>query len=185
MSVSGLLREKLFTDRSVVLTSATLKLGGDFNGVGASLGLAPEGTAGDDLPHWKGVDVGSPFDYPKQGILYVAKHLARPARDGDRGDMLDELTELIEAAGGRTLGLFSSMRAAQLGGGGTAFPYPRVPDPAPGRGDARRADQELRGRPADLSVRHAVALAGRRRARAPAASWSSWTRSRSRARTTR
>lgn len=38
MNVSGLLREKLFTDRSVVLTSATLKLGGDFNGVGASLG---------------------------------------------------------------------------------------------------------------------------------------------------
>ena len=110
----GLLREKLFTDRSVVLTSATLKLGGDFNGVGASLGLAPEGTEGEDLPQWKGVDVGSPFDYPKQGILYVAKHLSRPARDGDRGDMLDELTELIQAAGGRTLGLFSSMRAAQL-----------------------------------------------------------------------
>ncbi|MCM1942649.1 ATP-dependent DNA helicase [Streptomyces sp. G3] len=114
MSVSGLLREKLFTDRSVVLTSATLKLGGDFNGVGASLGLAPEGTEGEDVPQWKGVDVGSPFDYRKQGILYVAKHLARPARDGDRGDMLDELTELIQAAGGRTLGLFSSMRAAQL-----------------------------------------------------------------------
>ncbi|MFD4084614.1 hypothetical protein, partial [Streptomyces bacillaris] len=49
----------------------------------------------------------------KQGILYVAKHLSRPARDGDRGDMLDELTELIQSAGGRTLGLFSSMRAAQ------------------------------------------------------------------------
>jgi ATP-dependent DNA helicase DinG len=114
MSVSGLLREKLFADRSVVLTSATLKLGGDFNGVAASLGLAPEGTEGEDLPQWKGIDVGSPFDYPKQGILYVAKHLARPARDGDRGDMLDELTELIQAAGGRTLGLFSSMRAAQL-----------------------------------------------------------------------
>ncbi len=114
MSVSGLLREKLFADRSVVLTSATLKLGGDFNGVGASLGLAPEGTEGDDLPKWKGIDVGSPFDYRKQGILYVAKHLARPARDGDRADMLDELTELIQAAGGRTLGLFSSMRGAQL-----------------------------------------------------------------------
>ncbi|WP_282792339.1 ATP-dependent DNA helicase [Streptomyces sp. CC224B] len=113
MSVSGLLREKLFTDRSVILTSATLKLGGDFNGVGASLGLPPEGTQGDDLPVWKGVDVGSPFDYRRQGILYVAQHLARPARDGARGDMLDELTELIEAAGGRTLGLFSSMRGAQ------------------------------------------------------------------------
>ncbi|MEV0438150.1 ATP-dependent DNA helicase [Streptomyces spectabilis] len=113
MSVSGLLREKLFTDRSVVLTSATLKLGGDFNGVGASLGLAPEGTRADDAPVWKGVDVGSPFDYRKQGILYVAQHLARPGRDGTREDMLDELAELIEAAGGRTLGLFSSMRAAQ------------------------------------------------------------------------
>lgn len=113
LSVSGLLREKLFADRSVVLTSATLKLGGDFNGVGASLGLAPEGTAGDDIPQWKGLDVGSPFDYPKQGILYVAKHLATPGREGSRTDMLDELAELVEAAGGRTLGLFSSMRAAQ------------------------------------------------------------------------
>ncbi|MFE0424095.1 ATP-dependent DNA helicase [Streptomyces sp. NPDC058953] len=113
MKVAGLLREKLFTERSVVLTSATLKLGGDFNGVGASLGLPPEGTEGDDVPRWKGLDVGSPFDYPKQGILYVARHLATPGREGSRGDMMDELTELVESAGGRTLGLFSSMRAAQ------------------------------------------------------------------------
>ncbi|MFE6687383.1 ATP-dependent DNA helicase [Streptomyces sp. NPDC057743] len=113
LSVSGLLREKLFTDRSVVLTSATLKLGGDFNGVAASLGLGPEGTAGEDEPVWKGLDVGSPFDYGKQGILYVAKHLAQPGREGSRDDMLDELADLIEAAGGRTLGLFSSMRGAQ------------------------------------------------------------------------
>ncbi|MEU9113418.1 ATP-dependent DNA helicase [Streptomyces sp. NPDC048483] len=113
LSVSGLLREKLFDDRSVVLTSATLKLGGDFNGVGASLGLAPEGTEGEDAPPWKGLDVGSPFDYSKQGILYVAKHLAQPGREGNRQDMLDELAELVEAAGGRTLGLFSSMRGAQ------------------------------------------------------------------------
>ncbi|MFI1204531.1 ATP-dependent DNA helicase [Streptomyces sp. NPDC020883] len=113
LSVSGLLREKLFTDRPVVLTSATLKLGGDFNGVAASLGLGPEGTATEDEPVWKGLDVGSPFDYGKQGILYVAKHLAQPGREGSRDDMLDELAELIEAAGGRTLGLFSSMRGAQ------------------------------------------------------------------------
>ncbi|MEW2545460.1 ATP-dependent DNA helicase [Streptomyces sp. NPDC047002] len=113
LSVAGLLREKLFEDRSVTLTSATLKLGGDFNGVGASLGLAPEGTGGDEVPQWKGVDVGSPFDYRKQGILYVARHLNTPGREGSRTDMLDELAELVEAAGGRTLGLFSSMRAAQ------------------------------------------------------------------------
>ncbi|MBQ0985491.1 ATP-dependent DNA helicase [Streptomyces sp. F63] len=119
LSVSGLLREKLFTDRSVILTSATLRLGGDFNGVAASLGLPPEGTvtaAGEDaepVPQWKGVDVGSPFDYPRQGILYVAQHLSQPGREGGRGDMLDELAELVEAAGGRTLGLFSSMRGAR------------------------------------------------------------------------
>ncbi|MFE7132246.1 ATP-dependent DNA helicase [Streptomyces sp. NPDC057638] len=113
MTVSGLLREKLFADRSVVLTSATLKLGGDFNGVGASLGLSPEGVEGEDAPPWKGLDVGSPFDYPKQGILYVARHLSTPGREGSRADMMDELAELVEAAGGRTLGLFSSMRAAQ------------------------------------------------------------------------
>lgn len=117
LSVSGLLREKLFEERSVVLTSATLKLGGDFDGVGASLGLAPEGTVAekgeDPFPEWKGIDVGSPFDYRRQGILYVARHLSQPGRDSGREDMLDELTELVEAAGGRTLGLFSSMRGAQ------------------------------------------------------------------------
>jgi ATP-dependent DNA helicase DinG len=146
LSVSGLLREKLFAERSVVLTSATLKLGGDFNGVAASLGLGPEGAAApggsgglagsggsgeaaggagvsdgedaatggaEDEPVWRGVDVGSPFDYRRQGILYVARHLAQPGREGSREDMLTELAELIEAAGGRTLGLFSSMRGAQ------------------------------------------------------------------------
>ncbi|MFJ9446515.1 ATP-dependent DNA helicase [Kitasatospora sp. NPDC101235] len=130
LSVSGLLREGLYKERSVVLTSATLKLGGDFNGVAASVGLPSETrlpdvrTAGDTpeagpafgedaVPYWRGIDVGSPFKYPKQGILYVAKHLADPGRDPERPDMLDELAELIGAAGGRTLGLFSSMRGAQ------------------------------------------------------------------------
>ncbi len=121
LSVSGLLREKLFTERSVVLTSATLRLGGDFNGVAASLGLAPEGARTEpadgstesEPPPWQGIDVGSPFDYPRQGILYVARDLAQPGREGGREDMLDELADLITSAGGRTLGLFSSMRGAQ------------------------------------------------------------------------
>ncbi|MEV8096090.1 ATP-dependent DNA helicase [Kitasatospora sp. NPDC085879] len=127
LSVSGLLRENLYRDRSVVLTSATLKLGGDFNGVAASVGLPVEGRLADERvegevlpeggedapPPWRGIDVGSPFTYPKQGILYVAKHLPPPGREPDRPAMLDELAELIGAAGGRTLGLFSSMRAAQ------------------------------------------------------------------------
>ncbi|MFC4913403.1 ATP-dependent DNA helicase [Actinomadura gamaensis] len=62
---------------------------------------------------WTGIDVGSPFDHPRSGILYVARHLPQPGRDGLPDAYLTEITELIEAAGGRTLGLFSSMRAAR------------------------------------------------------------------------
>jgi ATP-dependent DNA helicase DinG len=62
---------------------------------------------------WHSLDVGSPFDYARNGILYVAKHLPPPGRDGLSESLLTELTGLVEAAGGRTLGLFSSMRAAK------------------------------------------------------------------------
>jgi ATP-dependent DNA helicase DinG len=62
---------------------------------------------------WRGLDVGSPFDHPRSGILYVARHLPAPGRDGLAAAYIDEIGELIEAAGGRTLGLFSSMRAAR------------------------------------------------------------------------
>jgi ATP-dependent DNA helicase DinG len=109
LSVAGLLREKLFGDRTVVLTSATLALGGSFDSAAGSVGLL----GGSGAPDWQGLDVGSPFDYPRQGILYLAKHLPAPGRDGTSPEALDELAELITAAGGRTLGLFSSRRAAE------------------------------------------------------------------------
>ena len=59
-----------------------------------------------------GLDVGSPFDYGTQGILYVAAHLPLPAATASHAQ-LDEIVELVDAAEGRTLGLFSSRRAAQ------------------------------------------------------------------------
>ncbi len=108
LSVNGLLREKLFADRSVVLTSATLELGGSFDAVARQVGLT-----GDEAPEWTGLDVGSPFDYPRQAILYVARRLPPPGRDGASPAAMDELATLVEAAGGRTLGLFSSTRAAE------------------------------------------------------------------------
>ena len=58
--------------------------------------------------------MGSPFDHAKSGILYVAAHLPPPGRDGTgSAEQLDEIASLIAAADGRTLGLFSSMRAAK------------------------------------------------------------------------
>ncbi|RUP82921.1 MULTISPECIES: ATP-dependent DNA helicase [unclassified Kocuria] len=107
LSVAGPLREGLFDGRTVVLTSATLAVGSSFSSVAGSLGLQGPGA-----PKWRGVDVGSPFDYRSQGILYVAKHLAKPGR-GVSHEQLDELLELLEASGGGALGLFSSRRAAE------------------------------------------------------------------------
>jgi ATP-dependent DNA helicase DinG len=124
LQVWAQLRDRLLAEKTVVLTSATLKLGGDFDAVATTVGLKPaERVAPDAEPDadgpadgrepWRGLDVGSPFDYGKQGILYVAAHLPRPGRDGLGARQLDEIVDLVDAAEGRTLGLFSSRRAAE------------------------------------------------------------------------
>jgi ATP-dependent DNA helicase DinG len=119
LEVAALLAERLFGRRTVVLTSATLSIGGSFEPIAAQWGLppragaAPPDAADQALLAWSGVDVGSPFDHARSAILYIAKHLPPPGRDGLPPSYLTELAELITAAGGRTLGLFSSMRAAR------------------------------------------------------------------------
>ena len=163
LQVGGLLAERLFKPRTVVLTSATLTLGGSFEPLARQWGLPQLGLSDRvaqpavqpvDLPgsgdavaaaagagagagagengdgngnggagqrgegdggglNWTGLDVGSPFDHRRSAILYVARHLPPPGRDGLSEAYLTELRELIQASGGRTLGLFSSMRAAR------------------------------------------------------------------------
>ena len=105
LSVAGMLSSRLFNTKTVVLTSATLTLGGNFNALAATWGL-PAGT-------WEGLDVGTPFDPQTHGILYTPRHLPDPGRDGLPPEVLEEISALIMAAGGRTLGLFSSRRAAE------------------------------------------------------------------------
>lgn len=107
LSVAGRLREGLFGRATTVLTSATLAVGESFDPVAGSLGLLGQGA-----PRWTGVDVGSPFDYPRQGVLYVARHLPRPGRTASP-DAYDELESLLRASGGGALCLFSSKRAAE------------------------------------------------------------------------
>jgi ATP-dependent DNA helicase DinG len=109
LEVGPVLRDRLFGEHTVTLTSATLALGGSFTPLANQWGL---NLPRDDQLSWTGLDVGSPFDHPRSGILYVARHLPPPGRDALPEAYLTELEELIEAAGGRTLGLFSSMRAA-------------------------------------------------------------------------
>jgi len=107
LSVAGTLATHLYDERTVVATSATLALGGQFDTIAAALGLA-----GSDLA-WQPLDAGSPFDYARQAILYVAAHLPRPTTSGLSEAAANELLELVRALGGRTLGLFSSRRAAE------------------------------------------------------------------------
>lgn len=105
LAVDDAISEHVLAGRAVVATSATLTLGGEFEPAARALGLRDQ--------RWHAEDFGSPFDFGRQGILYVAAHLPRPGRDGVSEQALVELGNLVEAAGGGALGLFSSLRGAQ------------------------------------------------------------------------
>lgn len=107
LSVAGLVRSRMLSSSTAVLTSATLTLGGAFDAVAGSLGLT-----GEDAPAWEGLDVGSPFDFRRTAMLYVATHLPPPGRQGVHDALLAELTALVDASAGGALGLFSSRAAA-------------------------------------------------------------------------
>ena len=124
LSVSHVLRRNLLTETPVIATSATLTVGNNFNAMAESIGFAlggasdeddeDEASAGDiDPANVQMLDVGSPFDFANQGVLYLPKHLPEPGREGPSEQVLEELGELIDAAGGRTLALFSSWRGVE------------------------------------------------------------------------
>jgi ATP-dependent DNA helicase DinG len=108
LAVGGALESGLFGEVTVIATSATLTLGGSFQHTAHELGL-PWPAEG-----WRGLDVGSPFDYARQGQLYVARDLPDPSKQSAAWqEAVDRMCcQLVEAAGGRTLGLFSSAAAA-------------------------------------------------------------------------
>ena len=120
LSVSQVLRSNLLTRKPVIATSATLTVGNNFDAMARSIGFLV-GADGDeevgndqiDPANVQMLDVGSPFDFANQGVLYLPKHLPEPGREGPSQEALDELGELIDAAGGRTLALFSSWRGVE------------------------------------------------------------------------
>ena len=120
LSVSHVLRSNLLTQSPVIATSATLTVGSGFDAMAKSIGFIV-GEEGDqevkdgdiDPANLQTMDVGSPFDFANQGMLYLPKHLPEPTRDGTSPQVLEELGELIDAAGGRTLALFSSWRGVE------------------------------------------------------------------------
>ncbi len=98
LDVGPAMNEGVWSQRTAILTSATIP---------SSL-AARVGIAGDDVVV---ADVGSPFDYEHNSMLYCAMHLPNPNSEGFRAAVHDELEALITAAGGRTLALFTSYRS--------------------------------------------------------------------------
>ena len=99
LDVGPTLNEGVWKQRTAILTSATIPVS-----LAARVGLPAEQT--------NSADVGSPFDYQHQALLYCAMHLPQPkATDAFRAAVADELVHLIAAAGGRTLALFTSWAA--------------------------------------------------------------------------
>ena len=118
--VGGLLRERLFGRSTVVLTSATLALGGNFDALARQWGLPPADV--------RAPTTRCPIPRPRSGRGWMSARRSRtpraasstspsrcprPGATGCPPAYLDEIAGLVEAAGGRTLGLFSSMRAAK------------------------------------------------------------------------
>ena len=123
LDVASLLRSMLWEQRPAVLTSATIAAG-----FGQQVGLP----ADESVP----VDVGSPFDYPNNGLIYCAVKLPKPTAPTWPDAAIDELAALIEAAGGRTLALFTSYRAM---GRAVEALGERLPFPILAQGDLPKA----------------------------------------------
>ena len=124
LSVSDVLRKNLLTKTPVIATSATLTVGKSFDSIAKSIGFVVGQSEEDedssledsqdmDPANLKILDVGSPFDFANQAMLYLPKDLPEPTREGHSKEALVELGQLIQAAGGRTLALFSSWRGVE------------------------------------------------------------------------
>lgn len=98
IEVGPILAERLWDEVTAVLTSATVP-----PGLATRVGLRADGH--DHL------EVGSPFPFASSALLYCAAHLPHRRSPGAEEAAHDELCALIQAAGGRTLALFTSWRA--------------------------------------------------------------------------
>lgn len=100
LHVGDLLHKNLFATReTVILTSATMSIGGSFNFIENRLGI---GEWADHLM------LGSPFDYEKAALVYVPNDMPEPGQQGYQRAIETALGDLLRATRGRALVLFTS-----------------------------------------------------------------------------
>jgi ATP-dependent DNA helicase DinG len=99
IDVSQALTEKLIDKiDTVILTSATLTVGGDFHFTQSRLGLNDART----------LSVESLFDYAEQALLYVPQYLPEPRAAGFTALAAVEVEAILDASHGRAFVLFTS-----------------------------------------------------------------------------
>ncbi|SDD03836.1 ATP-dependent DNA helicase DinG [Cupriavidus sp. YR651] len=96
-------RQREGQPRAWVFTSATLSVKGNFTHYAAQLGLDKD----------RSLTLPSPFDYAQQGLLYVPRDMPAPQSPQFTEAVVEKTLPLIEAAGGRTFLLCTTLRAVQ------------------------------------------------------------------------
>ena len=100
LHVGDVLNKNLFASReTVILTSATMSIGGSFTFIENRLGI------GDWAEH---LQVGSPFDYEQAALVYVPNDVPEPGQPGYQKAVEQGLEDLLKATQGRALVLFTS-----------------------------------------------------------------------------
>ena len=148
LDVGPVLASGVWTKRTAILTSATLPAT-----LAHRVGLH-DGT-------YTQIDVGSPFDYGANALLYCALHLPDPRSAEFAGGVHDELAALIAAAGGRTLALFTSWKAMDAAAAAVKERVERA-DPHPTRSSQDGVGQGVQRRRVVVPVRHGRILPRRR-----------------------
>jgi ATP-dependent DNA helicase DinG len=105
IDVSDILEDRLF-DRvaSVILTSATLAVGGGFEYCQDRLGARDART----------LAVPSHFDYARQALLYVPQNLPDPRNPAFSAAAAEEIVELLHLSEGRAFVLFTSYQQMRI-----------------------------------------------------------------------
>ena len=105
IDVSSILEEKLFDKLdTVVLTSATLAVGGTFEFTEKRLGIQ----------HARPLVVPSHFEYQKQALLYVPQHMPDPRSPAFPRAAADEITRILKHSRGRAFVLFTSYQQMRM-----------------------------------------------------------------------
>ncbi|MFM7459720.1 MAG: ATP-dependent DNA helicase [Burkholderiales bacterium] len=118
LSIADIFRAQVFGQkRAWIFTSATLAVKGDFGHYQSEMGLTAPAAEDDfednafDVRRVETASWASPFDYPNQALLYLPESLPAPNTPAHTEAIVDAALPLIDAAGGRTFMLFTSLKA--------------------------------------------------------------------------